>query len=94
MSAEHPTHPPRLGHAGRLSLPPRARFLISAQLIVFALSLEDEEIVEAMAAHWDLSARSQTAAEILLSVALLAAWAVLTLGWVRLVCDPCRARAD
>ena len=77
-------HAPRLGHPGRMRLPGKARFLISAQLIVFALSLEDEELVEMMADAWALSHTSQILAEVVLSLLLLIAWGFLTLGWVRL----------
>ena len=84
MSSDHTPSPPAFGHPGRLRLPPRARFLISAQLIVFALSLEDEELVEMMADAWALSHTAQVLAEVALSLVLLVAWGFLTLGWVRL----------
>lgn len=73
----------RLGHASRLRLHPTARWLISAHLVIFALSLEDEEIVAMMADAWGLGLRAQVWAEALLSLALLVVWGFLTVGWVR-----------
>lgn len=93
MTAEHGSHPPVVGHSGRMKLTSKVRWLISAHLVVFALSLEDEEIVEMIAARWELGARAQTLAEVILSLALLAAWGVLTLAWVRMACDPRRPGA-
>ena len=90
MSADNGSRSPRVGHVGRLSLPSKVRWLISAHLIVFALSLEDEEIVEMMAEAWNLSARAQVIAEVILSLILLAAWGLLTLVWVRMTCEPRR----
>lgn len=72
-----------LGHASRLTLHPTARWLVSAHLVVFALSLEDEEIVAMIAEAWSLGPRATTITEALLSLLLLAAWGFLTLGWVR-----------
>lgn len=73
-------------HAARLRLDPAVRWLISAHLVVFALALEDEEIVEMMAEAWNLSSRMASVAEALISLLLLAAWGALTLGWVRIAC--------
>ncbi|MGM0585425.1 MAG: hypothetical protein ACQEUZ_12330 [Pseudomonadota bacterium] len=74
---------PRIGHADRLRLHPTARMLIMAQLVVLSLSLEDEEIVAMLAEAWDLGGRATTWAEAGLTLLLLAAWGLLTLGWVR-----------
>lgn len=91
MSVEHGSHGPLVGHSGRMSLPSKVRWLISAHLVVFALSLEDEEIVEWMAETWNLGARAQVTAEVILSLILLVVWGLLTLSWVRMACDPARS---
>ena len=90
MTQDHGSRSPRLGHVGRMSLPSKVRWLISAHLVIVALSLEDEEIVEMMAEAWNLGARAQVTAEVILSLILLAAWGLLTLAWVRMACGPNR----
>lgn len=89
--APSPAEPPRPrplspGHAGRLRLPSMARWLIAGQLMVMAMSLQDKEIALALAEAAGLGPRGAFAIEVGLSLSLLAAWAGLTLGWVRLAC--------
>lgn len=84
-------HPRRviapIGHSGRLSLPPLARLLIAGQLLVMGLSLQDKEIAHAIAEAANfVGPRGVFAVEVAVSLTLLAAWAGLTLGWVRLAC--------
>ena len=84
-AADAPRTPilPRVGHAARLGMSRRERFLVVGHLIVMALALEDEEVVALLAKQFGWGAGMQALAESLIAVVVLAVWGLLTVAWVR-----------
>lgn len=79
-------HLPRIGHASRFGMSLRERYLVIGHLLVIALALGDDELVETLGEQFGWSAATMGMAETILSLGVLAAWGALTLAWVR-----CRA---
>ena len=74
-----------IGHSGRLAGDAGLRWLLAGHLLVFGLALEDEEMVEMLVGALGLSPRLIFPLEIAFTLALLFAWGVLMVLWVRLV---------
>ena len=74
---------PSVGHAARLGMSRRERFLVVGHLLVMAFALEDEEVVALLAEQFGWGQSMQAFAENLLAVAILAVWGLLTVAWVR-----------
>lgn len=74
---------PPIGHAARLGMSLRERYLVIGHLLVIALALGNDELVEWGGDRFGWSAGTMTLLEIGLSLTALAAWGALTLAWVR-----------
>lgn len=74
---------PRVGHAARLGMSRRERFLVVGHLLVLGFALEDEEVVALLAELFGWGAAAQSLAETVMSVGALALWGLLTALWVR-----------
>ncbi|MBK5934260.1 hypothetical protein C8N32_10214 [Rhodovulum imhoffii] len=72
------------GHGGRMGLTMPMRLLISAQMLLFILSLEDEETARWLADQAGLSAHQAGFVELALSLVLLVLWGLCMIGWVRI----------
>ncbi len=85
MTAKAPRAPRRveIGHRMRLGMSRRELWLALGHLLVIATALEDEEVAAALVDFLRLPAAWLPTVETALIFAVLAAWGLLTLGWVR-----------
>lgn len=72
-----------LGHRMRLGMSRREVWLALGHLLVIAAALEDEEVALALVEFLGLGGAWLATVETALIFAVLAAWGLLTLGWVR-----------
>jgi hypothetical protein len=82
-SAARPLARVGLGHRMRLGMSRREIWLALGHLLVIATALEDEEVALAVVEFLGLGAGWLATVETTLIFAVLAAWGLLTLGWVR-----------